>query len=282
MPNTLTGADPSLDDASSAELQRDGQAHRYELRAYGTDIEVFMDGEAVPAERVKVSGQVVTVLNADGKAVERLHLPQHWTEDAQRAATPSATDPFDFRDVAGNKLVPPKVMLGGRLVEPDPSVVKHLADRGVRRDRVSVVTNVIPGLPLAQAGVENHDIVLAVNEVPDADPESIRAVIRTMKPGETIDLRVLRGVEVLDFRVVAAAWEAKHMVRPMGAGGAGAGGAGASGAGAAKQPTVEELQLDLAAARAEIAALEQKLRQKDPVRDAVRPKAQPAPTSRPQ
>ena len=40
-----------------------------------------------------------------------------------------------------------------------------------------------------------------------------------LKPGEPINLRVLRGTETLDFRVVAAAWDPKHLVRPVGAGG---------------------------------------------------------------
>ncbi len=257
---------------------RDGLPHRYELRAFGTEIEVYMDGQPVPAERVRVSGQAVGVLNADGKVIERLDLPEGWTEDAQRATTPDPSDPFDYRDVKGNKLVPPKVMLGGRLVDPSPALLTHLADRGVRRDRVSVVTNVIPGLPLATAGVQNHDIVTAVNEIPDADPESIRSILRTMKPGETISLRVLRGVETLDFRVVVAAWDPAHMVRRLGTGGATPGAADAAGAPRAKHPpTVEELQVDLAAARAEIAALEKKLREKDPVRASIRPQPSPAP-----
>jgi len=133
--------------------------------------------------------------------------------------------------------------------------------------------------------VQNHDLVTAVNEVPDADPETIRAIIRTMKPGESVSLRVLRGTETLDFRVTAAAWDPKHMVRRLGAGGgqgvpaAGAAGGAASGApsAAAKAQTKEQLRTDLAAARAEIAALEKQMRQKDPVRDAIRPKAQTAP-----
>lgn len=254
---------------------RDGQPHRYELRAFGTSIEVYMDGQPVPAERIHVSGQSVGVLNASGQVIERLDLPEGWTEDAQRATAPDPSDPFDFRDVKGNKLVPPKVMLGGRLMDPTPALLTHLGDRGVRRDRVCVVTNVIPGLPLAEAGVQNHDIVTAVNEIPDADPESIRSVLRTMKPGEAINLRILRGTETLDFRVVVAPWEATHMVRPLGTGGATPTAAGTTKS--ARQPTVEELQVDLAAARAEIAALERKLREKDPVRASIRPQPAPAP-----
>ncbi len=302
MPETVTGADPGLegndpawksgmsataltqpvppaahaDSGPVATPTRDGQAHRYELRAYGTDVEVYMDGQPVPADRVRMHANQVGVLDANGTVIERLDLPANWTEDAQKATTPSAGDPFDFRDVAGNKLVPPKVMLGGRLVEPTTAVLKHLGDRGVNRDRASMVTNVIPELPLALAGIENDDIILAVNEVPDADPATIRAVLRTMKPGDAVTFRVLRGKQVMDVRVIASAWEAQHMVRPLGTGGAGVSTHGAAAPSAT--PSVAELEESLAQAKMRIAALERQLNERDPARKAIRPQPVPAPT----
>jgi hypothetical protein len=302
MPETITGADPGLEGndpawksgMSATELAkpvepavhaeqgpvaiptRDGQAHRYELRAFDTEIEVYMDGQQVPADRIRMHANQVGVMDANGKVIERLDLPANWTSDAQKTTTPSPGDPFDFRDVAGNKLVPPKVMLGGRLVEPTTAVLKHLGDRGVNRDRASMVTNVLPDLPLAQAGVENDDIILAVNEVPDADPSTIRAVLRTMKPGEAVTFRVLRGTQVMDVRVVAAAWDPQHMVRPLGTGGAGVASHGATASGAT--PSVAELEESLAQAKMRIAALERQLNERDPARKAIRPQPVPAPT----
>lgn len=298
MPDTITGADPKLEgndpewksgqaaaspsrtDARDSDAQadgplanptRDGKAHRYELRAYDTNIEVFMDGMPVPAERVRVRGTQVGVVDENGTLIERLDLPEHWTEDAQHAATPSATDPYDFRDVKGNKLTPPKVMLGGRLVEPSTAVLKHLSDRGVRRDRVSMITNVIPELPLALAGLENDDIVLAANEVPDADPGTIRALLRTMKPGDSISLRILRGNTVMDARVTLAPWEAKHMVRPLGTGGH------QPRATQPGTPDVAALEEELARAKVQIATLERQLNDRDPARRAIRPQPIPQP-----
>ncbi|MFM9145360.1 MAG: hypothetical protein ACKORL_08390, partial [Phycisphaerales bacterium] len=59
---------------------RDGQAHRYELRAFG-------DGHAravhphldVPDERIYRRDSIVAVLGPDGGIIERLDLPSNWT-----------------------------------------------------------------------------------------------------------------------------------------------------------------------------------------------------------
>ncbi|MBL9141950.1 MAG: hypothetical protein JNK53_08805, partial [Phycisphaerae bacterium] len=76
---------------------RDGRSHQYELRAYGTRIEVYMDGQPVPADRIRMADQSVGVLDANGAVIERMDLPAGWTEDAQKATTPDPNDPFDFR-----------------------------------------------------------------------------------------------------------------------------------------------------------------------------------------
>ncbi|MFO0784409.1 MAG: PDZ domain-containing protein [Phycisphaerales bacterium] len=280
--------------------KRDGKAHQYELRAFKDRIEVFMDGQLVPADHVKMQGNRVAVVNDQGVVIERLDLPRGWREEEQMVGQP--TGPGDYRDIHGNKLTPPRVMLGGRLEEPSNALLKHLGDRGVSRERVSVVTNVMPNLPLARAGVENDDLIVAVNQVPDADPESIRAVVRTMKPGDVIRFRIMRGANLMDVEVATDEWDPKYMVRPYGSGGktaaAGATAVAAAGAAPAAMPAaekaardaadnaatnaalakqVEALQAQLKSAQDQITALEKKLDQGDPVRRAIRPKPAPPP-----
>ena len=90
---------------------RDGQAHRYELRVFDGDrIEVFMDGERVPDERLVRDGRMIGVRDASGTVIERLDLPQHWTPQHGAPGTMGRYRAFD-----GTELVPPAAMLGGSL-----------------------------------------------------------------------------------------------------------------------------------------------------------------------
>lgn len=197
--------------------QRDGHAHQYELRTYGTDIEVYMDGTRVPQERIVVRGARVGVLDEKGVVVERLDLPRNWMDsESPPDASVLKGNPYNFRDIAGVQLTPPKAMLGGRLSDVPAPLLAHLEKDGVVRNRACIVTGVIPDLPLAKAGIKDHDVIVAVNHIPDADPESIRAIVRALSPGETIAFRVLRNGQSFDAEVAVAAWDPKYMVRPVG------------------------------------------------------------------
>ncbi|MFO0961333.1 MAG: PDZ domain-containing protein [Phycisphaerales bacterium] len=203
--------------AEIAAPKRDGRAHQYELRTYGTDIEIYQDGQPVPQERILVKGNHVGVLDANGTVIERMTLPRNWNKlESAPDTSVLAGDPYNFKDVAGNQLVPPKTMLGGRLSNVPQPLLVHLEKEGVQRGRASIVTGVIPDLPLARAGVQDHDVIVGVNDVPDADPNSVRAVVRTLDPGQNIKLRVLRNGKQFDANVQVDKWDAKYMVRPLG------------------------------------------------------------------
>lgn len=216
------GRDNGLPSQAQAQAEiptptRDGRAHQYELRTYGTDIEVYQDGQAIPQDRILVKGNKVGVLDANGTVIERMTLPRNWDKlESAPDTSVLAGDPYNFKDVAGNQLVPPKTMLGGRLSNVPQPLLVHLEKEGVQRNRASIVTGVIPDLPLARAGVQDHDLVVAVNDVPDADPDSVRAVVRTLEPGQNIKLRVLRNGKQFDANVQVDKWDAKYMVRPLG------------------------------------------------------------------
>jgi membrane-associated protease RseP (regulator of RpoE activity) len=156
---------------------------------------------------------------------------------------------------------------------------------------------VIPDLPLAQAGIRPHDIIVAVDGSPNASPEAIRAVVRAKKPGDTIAFSVVRAGRRTETTVTLAAWDPKHMVRPLGApmpkppataashpaGGA----APPKPAPAAVEPppaaptpapaATPAAEAELAAARARIAELEQQMKSESAVRKAIRPQPAPPP-----
>jgi hypothetical protein len=120
-----------------------------------------------------------------------------------------------YVDQRGNVLTPPPVMLGVTMEQPGPSLVAHM---GVNPARTSLLVDVIPGLPADKAGLQDHDLVIAVDGSDDASPHNIRARLRKMKPGDTITLTVRRGPVSKTVTLSAEAWKAEHMVRPIHAG----------------------------------------------------------------
>ena len=280
---------------------RDGRAHRYELRAFDDGhVEVWMDGTRVPDERLYRRGSIVAVLGDDGGIVERLDLPSNWTPKHGTPPEPGTYLTFD-----GKVLVPPPAMLGGRLEPVSPAVVAHLHQEHTAADggQCAAVGMVIPDLPLAQAGIRPHDIIVAVDGSPNASPEAIRAVVRAKKPGDTVAFSVVRAGRRTETTVTLAAWDPKHMVRPLGApmpkppttaashppGAAVPPPAAPAPAApppppptAPAAPTADPaLEAELAAARARIAELEQQMRSDTAVRRAVRPQPAPPPAAAP-
>lgn len=120
-----------------------------------------------------------------------------------------------YVDAKGNILTPPPVMLGVTMEQPGKAIVKHM---GVNPARTALLVDVIPGLPAAQAGVEDHDLVIAVDGSSDASPHDIRRRMKDLKPGDPITFTIRRGAESKTVTLKVAAWKAEHMVRPLHAG----------------------------------------------------------------
>jgi membrane-associated protease RseP (regulator of RpoE activity) len=120
-----------------------------------------------------------------------------------------------YVDAQGNILTPPPVMLGVTMEQPGAAIVKHM---GVNPARTTLLVDVIPGLPAAKAGVEDHDLVIAVDGSSDASPHDIRRRLRGMKAGDSITFTIRRGAASKTVTLKADAWKAEHMVRPIHAG----------------------------------------------------------------
>lgn len=194
---------------------RDGKAHHWELRAFKDNrIEIFMDGQPVPADHVVRKGNHVAVVDESGKVIERLDMPPTWTpQHGDPAAAPAG-----YRLADGTQLTPPKAMLGGRLEAVPAGTLAHMHVEHTEATgtRCTYVANVIPDLPLAKAGIMAHDVIVMVNGSNDASPEAIRAIVRAAAPGDTVTFTVVRAGQLRDAFVTLAAWEPKHMVRAVG------------------------------------------------------------------
>lgn len=96
----------------------------------------------------------------------------------------------------------PPVMLGIGMEAAGPVLAKHT---GVHEMDCTLITNVAPNTPAAQAGLEDWDLVVKVDGSEEASPGDIRRVLRSSKPGDTITLTISRGGKLSQITATLAA-----------------------------------------------------------------------------
>jgi S1-C subfamily serine protease len=67
------------------------------------------------------------------------------------------------------------------------------------------VTRVVSGLPAANAGFEQYDIIKLVDGQPDGSFRAVRKAIDNAQPGQSIEFTVVRGGQDLLITVSAGA-----------------------------------------------------------------------------
>src|SRR5690606_15862427 len=81
---------------------------------------------------------------------------------------------------------------------PSDALAAHLA---VEPDEVLVVTSVAEGGPAARAGVQRHDVIVAIDGERGVDREKLRAALSAKKPGDELALTLLRRGAEREVRV---------------------------------------------------------------------------------
>ena len=90
----------------------------------------------------------------------------------------------------------PPVMLGVGMEAAGPVLAKHT---DAHETDCTLITNVAPDTPAAEAGLEDWDLVIKVNGSDKASPGDIRRALRSSKPGDKITLTISRGGEQMDI-----------------------------------------------------------------------------------
>ena len=81
------------------------------------------------------------------------------------------------------------VMLGVRMGAPGTNLSRAM---GIDPATSTIINHVADDTPAIRGGLEQWDLVVAVNGSIDASPEEIRAVLRTSRPGDLLILDLLR------------------------------------------------------------------------------------------
>ena len=156
---------------------------RFDVEFVGEDIFVSLNGKRVAKEHLRRTNDAIEVISSNGQVLQTILIPQ----------------PKEH----------PPVMIGVRFETTGKALTKHL---GSDVSDCALVVAVMENGPGYMAGIEDFDLVTAIDGKTPATPEAIRDRLKLMAPGDSIVLTIRRGKIIKDYSLVSKAW--KHVPLP--------------------------------------------------------------------
>ncbi len=206
-------------------VQSHSKSHTVAIRNIDGKITVKVNGEEIPADRIKHEDGRVIILDEDGK---EMALGNIWIgDDDEHGFVPWVMrfhgadgneviadsmrllfkPGFNF-DFDGSSFEHPKVMLGIQLAPPGEALEIHLR---LDPDSATMISQVYEGLAADEAGLEKYDIIIAINGDDEAGSENVRKVLSEKEPGEGITLTIIHKGKKRKVHVELQAYDAAKL-----------------------------------------------------------------------
>ena len=189
-----------------------GEGHRVEVRVENGEVSVNVDGKEIPVERIRLKDGRVVIVDDDGNEQSLFGVVVGEDDRAWRFRFGGEGDmegPMRWgrlwEDFSGPR---PTVMLGIHMTEPGKALEHHL---GLKPGNTTMITGVYEGLPAHEAGLEEFDIIVAVDGERPADPGSIRDILADMEAEDVVTLTIIHKGERDRVRAVLRAFDGEAM-----------------------------------------------------------------------
>ncbi len=178
---------PRSDSTSTTNINTVGDdGTTVQLTIRDKDVTAFVDGKRVPPERIERDEKSIRILGEDGTVIKEFLVA-----DAASGGvwTTNSGDRLQNRMIArvGGE---PRAFMGVMLGDVDETAAAQL---GLDPEKVVTITGVTEGLAAEKAGLRAHDIVIKVEGADSASGEALRKALSARKPGDAIELQVMRG-----------------------------------------------------------------------------------------
>ncbi|MBL9032916.1 MAG: PDZ domain-containing protein [Phycisphaerae bacterium] len=189
----------------------------FEITIKSDKITAKKNGNAIPADRIRRSGDAIEILDKSGNVERSFSMPQQQggavvIGPGGRTATMFGAGGAVAPEPPAPPTPPAKVMIGINMSEPSEALLEHL---GLDAGSCVQVDRVIEGLPAAKAGLKVKDLIVAVDGKRPVTPDSLRASLNEKEPGDTVELTVLRrGIEKTIQAELAAFDSSKLQMQP--------------------------------------------------------------------
>ncbi len=177
----------------------------------GERVTALLDGEVLPAERIRRDGDRLSVLGADGEELFAARvLPEHgglvYPYDADVPAPSALSGLFSLGYAGGDVAAEVWRLAAGERrkligVTTSPADAALRAQLGVEGDAL-VIESVNADMPAQKAGMQLLDVVVAIDGQAGATTERLRDALDARQPGETLVVSVRRRGEPLDLSLV--------------------------------------------------------------------------------
>ena len=191
-------------DSLSVDWSKDN--HVIEIRVENGDISVKIDGKEIPPNRIRKKGARIVILDNDGNELKSLGLFLGPDDEGFEFDWngPMVLTPFGTTRPEAQ----PEVMIGVHMSEPGEALRKHLR---LGPGETTMISGLYEGLPAHRAGLEQHDIIVAVDGRRPADPTSVREALADKEPGDDITFTVIHEGRTRQYDVTLVAFDASRM-----------------------------------------------------------------------
>ena len=204
-------------------VQSHSKSHTVAIRNIDGKITVKVNGQEIPADRIKHEDGRVIILDEDGKEMamgniwigdDDEHRIMPWVmrfhdADEVEVIADSMRLFFDHDfEFDGSSFEHPKAMLGVQLASPGEALEFHLR---LDPDSATMISHVYEGLAADEAGLEKYDIIVAINGDDEAGTENVRKVLSEKEPGEEITLTIIHKGKKRKVHVELQAYDAKAL-----------------------------------------------------------------------
>jgi hypothetical protein len=177
----------------------DDASHTFEIRTDDGKVTVRVDGKEIPTDRLRVEGGRVIVLDEDGKEIKGIGL---------FAAGPGGLTLLERAHAEAEVQAQPPVMLGIHMSDTDEALQRHLR---LAPGETAIISSLYEGLPAQKAGIEQYDIIVAVDGKRPAGPKQVREALGGLEDGDAITFTVIHEGRTVDRTVTVEAWDSERM-----------------------------------------------------------------------
>ena len=165
-------------------------SHSVQVHVDDGVLSVTLDGEEIDTHRLSLKDGRIFILHPDGseRALEGVFIGG---DHDKRFGSLFNLDNFNnFRfETPQTTWESPKVMIGINMSEPDEALRHHL---GLEAGTTTMISALYKGFPAEEAGLEQYDIIIAVDGDRPADAESVHGALKNKEAGDDLILEVIQ------------------------------------------------------------------------------------------
>ncbi len=184
------------DETTNVVVKENGK--NIEITIHGDKVIARVDGLKISPDHVRLEGNRIILLDQDGEPMEDIVI-------AKPPAHPGGGD-----DRISMMFMPaerPPVMLGILMDNPGEALRAQL---GVS-EHAALIEKVMDDLPASKAGLETWDIIVEVNGDPLDEPGELHNILMRSKPGDELDVVVIRHAEEQELTIELEAYDAEAL-----------------------------------------------------------------------